>query len=57
METTEATYALPETLRRALLDYLTSRPYREVDGGVQALLQLQPITPAPQVERELKLEA
>lgn len=56
----EAIYALPESLRAALLNYLSARPYAEVAGGVQSLLTLQPVVPAdaaPVVERELKLEA
>lgn len=36
-------YLLPAALRANLLQYLMSRPYAEVAGGVQELQALQPI--------------
>ena len=39
----EKFYALPESLRNSLAEYLASRPYREVAEGMQALAALQPI--------------
>ena len=44
---TEPIYAMPETLRQALLTYLGSRPYSEVAQGIQALLALQPVGAPP----------
>jgi hypothetical protein len=47
-ETKEPTaYVLPAALRANLLQYLMSRPYAEVAGGVQELQALQPL-PAPE---------
>jgi hypothetical protein len=40
-------YVLPAPLRANLLQYLMSRPYAEVDGGVKAMLALQPL-PEPE---------
>jgi hypothetical protein len=40
-------YVLPAALRASLLQYLMSRPYAEVDGGVKAVLALQPL-PEPE---------
>jgi hypothetical protein len=40
-------YVLPAALRANLLQYLMSRPYAEVAGGVQELQALQPL-PAPE---------
>lgn len=48
------TYTLPEELRNGLLNYLTSRPWREVDEGVRALMALEPIpTGSTDAERVL----
>jgi hypothetical protein len=50
-ELTEPTaYILPAALRANLLQYLMSRPFAEVDGGVQAMLALQPL-PEPEPDR------
>lgn len=40
--TPETLYLLPDTIRQQLLAYLRERPYREVAGGVQAILALSP---------------
>jgi hypothetical protein len=40
-------YVLPAALRANLLQYLMSRPYAEVAGGVQELQALQPL-PEPE---------
>jgi hypothetical protein len=37
-------YVLPAALRANLLQYLMSRPYAEVAGGVQELQALAPLT-------------
>lgn len=34
-------YLLDETLFKALLEYLGTRPYKEVFQGIQGLMQLQ----------------
>lgn len=34
-------YALPDDLRRALMEYLSGQPYAAVKDGMQALEQLQ----------------
>lgn len=39
-------YVIPEDLLRALVQYLSQRPYQEVAAAVQALQQLPPVTPA-----------
>jgi hypothetical protein len=40
-------YVLPAALRANLLQYLMSRPYAEVTGGIKELQALQPL-PAPE---------
>ena len=35
-------YVLPAALRASLLQYLMSRPYAEVGGGVKGVVALQP---------------
>jgi hypothetical protein len=40
-------YLLPDHIRAALLEYLLSRPFREVEQGVAALRELEKV-PAPQ---------
>lgn len=42
----EKMYALPESLRNSIAEYLASRPYREVAEGLQALGALQQISVA-----------
>lgn len=41
----EVTYLLPKSIRDALLNYLSSRPYIEVAQGIEALQSLQPDLP------------
>jgi hypothetical protein len=36
-------FILPASIRTALISYLSSRPYAEVQEGVAALLALQPV--------------
>ena len=36
-------YALPENVLKALLDYLSQRPYREVSEAMEVLTKLQEI--------------
>lgn len=42
----DVVYALPDSLRQALLAYLVTRPYAEVAQGVQALQALVPVASA-----------
>jgi len=45
-------FILPENIRDALVNYLASRPYKEVADGVQALLALKEVAPPPADERD-----
>lgn len=42
---TAEVYAIPRTLAQATLDYLASRPYRDVFALVQAFESLEPLSP------------
>lgn len=42
------TFAIPENVATAILNYLSTRPYREVYELITALQQIQPVgQPAP----------
>lgn len=37
-------FRLPEEVRQSLLEYLSTRPYREVAQGIAALMSLEEVT-------------
>lgn len=43
----DTVYLLPDSIRQALIAYLSTKPYAEVAQGVAALQQLQPQPAAP----------
>lgn len=40
-------YRMPQDLLDRIINYLASRPYHEVAGGIEALKALQPLDPGP----------
>ena len=52
----EDKYVLPETVRRAIVNYLIKQPYEEVATGVEALMTLEKLKPTEEKPPEPKVE-
>jgi hypothetical protein len=47
----EPVYPIPETLFKAVVDYMSSRPWREVGGAMPQLLAIEATKPAKAKEQ------
>lgn len=45
-------YLIPDSLRQALIEYMATRPYKEVAQGIAALSSLKELAPAEPAKEE-----